>query len=100
MSIIYDISTIQSFMIIILDVAPMVDTRIYVQVVGANKGGVVAMVEGLSGFVPFSQISIALKNCPKVGDPRRLRQACSVRRCSTQYLRGSWLVGVAAFMWA
>ncbi|KAM6590412.1 hypothetical protein CsatA_013017 [Cannabis sativa] len=26
-------------------------------VVGANKGGVVAMVEGLRGFVPFSQIS-------------------------------------------
>ncbi|GMJ02135.1 plastid ribosomal protein S1, ribosomal protein S1 [Hibiscus trionum] len=27
------------------------------KVVGANKGGVVAMVEGLRGFVPFSQIS-------------------------------------------
>lgn len=27
------------------------------QIVGANKGGVVAMVEGLRGFVPFSQIS-------------------------------------------
>lgn len=27
------------------------------QVVGANKGGVVALVEGLRGFVPFSQIS-------------------------------------------
>lgn len=27
------------------------------QVVGANKGGVVAMVEGLRGFVPFSQVS-------------------------------------------
>lgn len=27
------------------------------QVVGANKGGVVAEVEGLRGFVPFSQIS-------------------------------------------
>lgn len=27
------------------------------QVVGANKGGVVAVVEGLRGFVPFSQIS-------------------------------------------
>ncbi|KAK4405436.1 30S ribosomal protein S1, chloroplastic [Sesamum angolense] len=26
-------------------------------IVGANKGGVVAMVEGLRGFVPFSQIS-------------------------------------------
>lgn len=26
------------------------------QVVGANKGGVVAEVEGLRGFVPFSQI--------------------------------------------
>ncbi|KAK1347900.1 hypothetical protein POM88_055013 [Heracleum sosnowskyi] len=26
-------------------------------VVGANKGGVVALVEGLRGFVPFSQIS-------------------------------------------
>lgn len=27
------------------------------QVIGANKGGVVATVEGLVGFVPFSQIS-------------------------------------------
>ncbi|KAB2040260.1 hypothetical protein ES319_D02G070600v1 [Gossypium barbadense] len=27
------------------------------KVVGANKGGVVALVEGLRGFVPFSQIS-------------------------------------------
>lgn len=27
------------------------------KVVGANKGGVVAMVEGLRGFVPFSQVS-------------------------------------------
>lgn len=27
------------------------------QVVGANKGGVVAVVEGLRGFVPFSQLS-------------------------------------------
>lgn len=27
------------------------------QVVGANKGGVVAVVEALKGFVPFSQIS-------------------------------------------
>ncbi|KAL0414859.1 UNVERIFIED_CONTAM: 30S ribosomal protein S1, chloroplastic [Sesamum radiatum] len=27
------------------------------KIVGANKGGVVAMVEGLRGFVPFSQIS-------------------------------------------
>ncbi|KAL0376323.1 UNVERIFIED_CONTAM: 30S ribosomal protein S1, chloroplastic [Sesamum calycinum] len=27
------------------------------RIVGANKGGVVAMVEGLRGFVPFSQIS-------------------------------------------
>lgn len=27
------------------------------QVVGANKGGIVALVEGLRGFVPFSQIS-------------------------------------------
>lgn len=27
------------------------------QIVGANKGGVVAVVEGLRGFVPFSQIS-------------------------------------------
>ncbi|KAL2941419.1 30S ribosomal protein S1 chloroplastic, partial [Bienertia sinuspersici] len=27
------------------------------KVVGANKGGVVALVEGLHGFVPFSQIS-------------------------------------------
>lgn len=45
-------------MIIILDAAPTADTRIYVQVVGANKGGVVAMVEGLRGFVPFSQISL------------------------------------------
>lgn len=25
--------------------------------VGANKGGVVALVEGIRGFVPFSQIS-------------------------------------------
>ena len=31
--------------------------RIYMQVVSANKGGVVAVVEGLRGFVPFSQIS-------------------------------------------
>jgi hypothetical protein len=30
---------------------------IYMQVVGANKGGVVALLEGLRGFVPFSQIS-------------------------------------------
>lgn len=30
---------------------------IYMQVVSANKGGVVAVVEGLRGFVPFSQIS-------------------------------------------
>ncbi|XVF38930.1 hypothetical protein REPUB_Repub20aG0144900 [Reevesia pubescens] len=27
------------------------------KVVGANKGGIVALVEGLKGFVPFSQIS-------------------------------------------
>ncbi|CAL5393532.1 unnamed protein product [Camellia sinensis] len=27
------------------------------KIVGANKGGIVAMVEGLRGFVPFSQIS-------------------------------------------
>lgn len=27
------------------------------QVVGANKGGVFVLVEGLRGFVPFSQIS-------------------------------------------
>lgn len=27
------------------------------KVVGANKGGIIAMVEGLRGFVPFSQIS-------------------------------------------
>jgi len=27
------------------------------QVVSANKGGLVAQVEGLKGFVPFSQIS-------------------------------------------
>ncbi|KAL3617171.1 ribosomal 40S subunit protein S1B [Castilleja foliolosa] len=27
------------------------------KVVGANKGGVVAVVEGLRGFVPFSQIN-------------------------------------------
>lgn len=27
------------------------------QVVGANKGGVVALVEGLRAFVPFSQVS-------------------------------------------
>ena len=27
------------------------------KVVSANKGGVVALVEGLRGFVPFSQIS-------------------------------------------
>ena len=27
------------------------------QIVDANKGGVVAEVEGLKGFVPFSQIS-------------------------------------------
>ncbi|KAM7522935.1 hypothetical protein LguiA_012837 [Lonicera macranthoides] len=33
-------------------------------VVGANKGGVVAMVEGLSGFVPFSQISIGCDTTP------------------------------------
>lgn len=26
------------------------------QVVSANKGGVVALVEGLRGFIPFSQI--------------------------------------------
>lgn len=31
--------------------------NLHVQVVGANKGGVVALVEGLRGFVPFSQIS-------------------------------------------
>ncbi|KAF4362120.1 hypothetical protein F8388_023972, partial [Cannabis sativa] len=30
------------------------------KVVGANKGGVVAVVEGLRGFVPFSQISSVL----------------------------------------
>lgn len=30
------------------------------QVVGANKGGVVAVVEGLRGFVPFSQISTVI----------------------------------------
>lgn len=29
------------------------------KVIGANKGGVVATVEGLTGFVPFSQISTA-----------------------------------------
>lgn len=28
------------------------------QVVGGNKGGVVAVVEGLRGFIPFSQISL------------------------------------------
>lgn len=27
------------------------------QIVGANRGGVVAIVEALRGFVPFSQIS-------------------------------------------
>ena len=27
------------------------------QVIGGNKGGVVALVEGLKGFVPFSQVS-------------------------------------------
>lgn len=27
------------------------------QIVGANKGGIVALVEGLRGFVPFSQVS-------------------------------------------
>lgn len=27
------------------------------QIIDANKGGVVAEVEGLKGFVPFSQIS-------------------------------------------
>ena len=31
--------------------------KLCTQVVGANKGGVVALVEGLRGFVPFSQIS-------------------------------------------
>lgn len=31
--------------------------HVFVKVVGANKGGVVAIVEGLRGFVPFSQIS-------------------------------------------
>lgn len=29
----------------------------HMKVVDANKGGVVAIVEGLRGFVPFSQIS-------------------------------------------
>lgn len=29
----------------------------YKQVVSANKGGVVVILEGLRGFVPFSQIS-------------------------------------------
>lgn len=33
------------------------DVVIKGKVVGANKGGVVALVEGLRGFVPFSQIS-------------------------------------------
>ncbi|XP_047335045.1 30S ribosomal protein S1, chloroplastic [Impatiens glandulifera] len=33
------------------------DVVIKGKVVGANKGGVVAMVEGLRGFIPFSQIS-------------------------------------------
>lgn len=29
----------------------------HLKVVDANKGGIVAIVEGLRGFVPFSQIS-------------------------------------------
>lgn len=29
----------------------------HMKVVDANKGGIVAIVEGLRGFVPFSQIS-------------------------------------------
>ncbi|KAD5802907.1 hypothetical protein E3N88_14267 [Mikania micrantha] len=33
------------------------DVVVTAKVVGANKGGIVAVVEGLRGFVPFSQIS-------------------------------------------
>ncbi|KAK1355875.1 hypothetical protein POM88_049131 [Heracleum sosnowskyi] len=35
----------------------IIDVVVKGKVVGANKGGVVALVEGLRGFVPFSQIS-------------------------------------------
>lgn len=31
---------------------------LFAQVVGGNTGGVVAVVEGLNGFIPFSQISM------------------------------------------
>ncbi|KAK6163378.1 hypothetical protein DH2020_000242 [Rehmannia glutinosa] len=36
------------------------------KVVGANKGGVVAVVEGLRGFVPFSQISTLIRRLSRV----------------------------------
>ena len=37
------------------------------QVIGGNKGGVVALVEGLKGFVPFSQVSsVSSRPCTKV----------------------------------
>lgn len=31
--------------------------NVALQVIGGNKGGVVALVEGLKAFVPFSQVS-------------------------------------------
>ncbi|CAL5338003.1 unnamed protein product [Camellia sinensis] len=50
------------------------------KIVGANKGGIVAMVEGLRGFVPFSQISTVIvmlchnvwHDCRRFGNPESI----------------------------
>ena len=52
------------------------------QVIGGNKGGIVAIVEGLRGFVPFSQISTvgpALVDFLTLGVCLPIESALSVR---------------------
>jgi len=51
------------------------DESIYIKILGANKGGLLAEVSGIPAFLPVSQLS--LNNYPKIegGDPQKILRA-------------------------